>query len=354
MEKSTANSAVVTLGIDLAKNVFQLHGVDAAGKAILQRAVKRKDLVAFVGKLPKCLIGMEACSSSHFWSRCFAEIGHDVRLIPPAYVKAYVRRQKNDAADAAAICEAVSRPSMRFVPVKSQEQQATLMLHRARELLVSQRVGLINALRGHLAEFGVVAAQGVRHVPGLLALVDDTNDSRLPGAVRAALAPLVTQLRGLEAGIDDFDRQILARHRADATSRRLATIPGIGPVTASALTASITDPSMFASSRDFAAFLGLVPKQSSSGGKERLGRISKMGDRYLRKLLVVGATAVLRYAKADGSASKAWATSLLARKPFKVVAVALANKTARIVWALLRRGGVYRSEAGVGPAMQAA
>lgn len=345
MEKSTANGAVVTLGIDLAKNVFQLHGVDAAGKVVLQRAVRRKDLLAVVGRLQKCLIGMEACATSHFWARCFTEIGHEVRLIPPAYVKAYVRRQKNDAADAAAICEAVSRPSMRFVPIKSREQQALLLLHRGRELLVGQRVGLINALRGHLAEFGVVAAQGVRHLPGLLALIEDPDDPRLPVAVRAALAPLMIQLRSIEAAIADFDRQILTAHRADAASRRLATIPGIGPVTASALTASITDPSMFASGRDFAAFLGLVPRQSSSGGKERLGRISKMGDRYLRKLLVVGATAVLRHVKDGGAASKLWAQGLLAKKPFKVVAVALANKTARIVWALLMRGGVYRSEA---------
>jgi transposase len=345
MEKSTAFAAVTTIGIDLAKNVFQLHGVDAAGQVVVQRAVKRKDILATLAKLPACLIGMEACATSHYWARCFAEQGHAVRLIPPAYVKAYVRRQKNDAADAAAICEAVSRPSMRFVAVKSAAQQATLMLHRGRELLVRQRVGLINALRGHLAEFGVVAAQGVRHMTGLLALVDDCSDAQLPDAVRAALAPVVGQLRSLEAGIADFDRQILARHRADATSRRLATIPGIGPVTASAIAASISDVAMFKSGRDLAAFLGLVPKQSSTGGKQRLGRISKMGDRYLRKLLVVGATAVLRYAKSGSSASQAWAQGLLARKPFKLVAVALANKNARIVWALLARGGVYRTDA---------
>ena len=271
MGKSTTNATIVTLGIDLAKNVFQVHGVDAAGKVVLQRAVKRKDFLPLIDGLPKCLIGMEACASAHYWGRCLANKGYEVRLIPPAYVKAYVRRQKNDAADAAAICEAVSRPSMRFVPIKSEMQQAILMLHRARELMVSQRVGLINALRGHLAEFGVVAPQGVRHVMALLALVDDPADLRLPNAVRVALLPLVAQLRSLEAGIDALDRQILVRHRADATSSRLATIPGIGPVTASAMAASITDPSMFGSGRDFAAFLGLVPKQSSTGGKERLG-----------------------------------------------------------------------------------
>jgi transposase len=353
MSKSTAILSVSSIGIDLAKNVFQLHGVDGAGQVVLQRAVRRRGLLAFLAKLPACLIGMEACATAHYWGRCLAELGHEVRLIPPAYVKAYVWRQKNDAADAAAICEAVTRPSMRFVAVKSEAQQAVLMLHRGRELLVRQRTALINALRGHLAEFGIVAAQGARHVIELVAVVQDRHDARLPASVRAALAPLVCQMTSLEVGIDDFDRQILAWHRADETSRRLATIPGIGPLTASAIAASVTDPTMFRSGRDFAAFLGLVPRQSSSGGKERLGRISKMGDRYLRKLLVIGATAVLRYAKTGSSASKIWAQGLLAKKPFKVVAVALANKTARIVWALMRRGGTYRADVMATPAMQA-
>ena len=267
-----------------------------------------------------------------------------------------MRRQKNDAADAAAICEAVGRPSMRFVPVKSVEQQGLLMLHRTRELLVSQRTGLINALRGHLAEFGIVIAQGVQNLAPLLAIVADGSDARLPRNARLALGGLVRQLEGLGEAVDDLDRQIKRWHAGNATSRALATIPGIGPVTASAIVASITDPAMFRSGRELAAFLGLVPKQSSSGGKERLGRISKMGDRYLRKLLVVGATAVLRYAKAGGSSSKAWAEALLARKPFKVAAVALANKSARIVWAILTRGGVYRDAIGdaIGPGSSAA
>jgi transposase len=353
MGKSRPEAAIATIGIDLGKSVFQLHGVDAAGEVVLQRAVKRRGLLAFLAKLPACLVGMEACATAHYWARCLTELGHEVRLIPPSYVKAYVRRQKNDAADAAAICEAVTRPSMRFVSVKSEAQQAALMLHRARELLVRQRTALINALRGHLAEFGIVAAQGARHVAGLVAVVQDHHDARLPASVRAALAPLVCQMTSLENGIDDFDRQILAWHCANETSRRLATIPSIGPLIASAITASVTDPTMFRSGRDFAAFLGLVPRQSSSGGKERLGRISKMGDRYLRKLLVVGATAVLRYAKTGSSASKIWAQGLLAKKPFKVVAVALANKTARIVWALLRRGGIYRADVMANPAMRA-
>lgn len=232
---------------------------------------------------------------------------------------------------------------MRFVPVKSVEQQGLLMLHRTRELLVGQRTGLINALRGHLSEFGIVAAQGVQNIGGLIAIVSDANDARLPVGARLALSGLVRQIQGLGGEVDGLDRQIKVWHSRDAASRALATIPGIGPVTATALVASITDPAMFKSGREFAAFLGLAPRQSSSGGKEKLGRISKMGDRYLRKLLVVGATAVLRYAKQGGSNSKAWAQALLARKPFKVAAVALANKTARIVWAILTRGGAYRN-----------
>ena len=345
---------ISTIGIDLAKNVFQIHAVDAAGKIILQKSLKRAAFLPFVSKLPPCLIGMEACSGAHHWARALIAAGHTVRLIPPSYVKAYVRRQKNDAADAAAICEAVGRPSMRFVPVKSIEQQGLLMLHRTRELLVSQRTGLINALRGHLAEFGVVAAQGAQNIAPLLAAVADGADARLPQQARFALGGLARQMQALGGEIDGLDHRIKQWHAGNAASRALATIPGIGPVTASAIVASITDPAMFRSGRELAAFLGLVPKQSSSGGKERLGRISKMGDRYLRKLLVVGATAVLRYAKQGGSSSKAWAEALLARKPFKVAAVALANKSARIVWAILTRGGVYRDAIAPMPAARAA
>lgn len=279
--------------------------------------------------------------SLHHWARQLAKAGHRVKLIPSAYVKAYVRRQKNDAADAAAICEAVTRPSRRFVPVKAEEQQGLLMLHRTRDLLVSQKTGLINALRGHLAEFGIVVAQGVQNVAALVKIVEDGADARLPDIAHSALGTLVRQMQGLGKGIEDLDLKIRQWHESSVVSRALATIPGIGPVTATALVASITDPTMFKSGRELAAFLGLVPKQSSSGGKEKLGRISKMGDRYLRKLLVVGASAVLKYAKKDGSASKSWASALLETKPFKKVAVALANKTARIAWAILTRGGTY-------------
>jgi transposase len=343
MEKTTTLATVATIGIDLAKKVFQVHAVDSAGEVVIRRVVKRRELVRFAAKLSPCLIGMEACATAHHWARELGKLGHEVKLIPPAYVKAFVRRQKNDAADAAAICEAVTRPAMRFVPVKSAEQQGVLMLHRVRELLVGQRTALINALRGHLAEFGVVAPQGARHVVELVAVVADAGDARLPEIARGALAPLVAQMQRLEVEIGHLDRRVLAWHRADATSRRLATIPGIGPVTASAIVASVTDPSMFKSGREFAAFFGLVPRQSSSGGKERLGRISKMGDRYIRKLLVVGATAVLRHARKDSSPSQAWAQALLQRKPFKVAAVALANKTARIAWAVLTRGEIYQA-----------
>ena len=354
MDKNTSYASVATIGIDVAKSVFQFHGVDAGGRAVLRRALRRREVLAFAEKLPPCVIGMEACATAHHWARELVRLGHEVRLMPPAYVKAYVRRQKNDQADAAAICEAVTRPAMRFVAVKSAEQQSVLVLHRGRELLVGQRTALINALRGHLAEFGVVAPQGKRHVGDLMAVISDAADARLPKIARSVLAALVRQMQRLELEIASLDKRLLAWHRAVESSRRLATIPGIGPVTATAIVASVTDPSVFNSGREFAAFLGLVPRQSSSGGKERLGRISKMGDRYIRKLLVVGATAVLRHARKDGSPSKAWAEALLQRKPFKVAAVALANKTARIAWAVLVRGDVYQVGKAGAAATQAA
>jgi transposase len=287
---------------------------------------------------------MEACATSHHWARELTRLGHEVRLIPPAYVKPYVRRQKNDAADAAAICEAVSRPSMRFVPVKSEDQQSVLMPHRARALLVFKRTALICALRARFAEFGLIAPKGPRHVGRLLELLAAEADESLPPVARRALEPLARQLARLETEIDRLDHELILWHRSNELSTRLATIPGVGPVTATALAASVTDPSMFRSGREFAAFLGLVPRQASSGGKEKLGRISKMGDRYLRTLLVVGASAVLRHAR-KGSASKAWAQALLDKKPFKLVAVALANKTARIAWAVMTRGEAYRADA---------
>jgi len=339
---------ITTIGLDIAKNVFQLHGVDAQGQVVLRKALRRANMIAFFTKLPPCLIGMEACATAHHWARTLMELGHEVRLISPAYVKPFVKRQKNDAADAAAICEAVVRPSMRFVSVKSKQQQATLMLHSARELLISHRTALMNALRGHFAELGIVVAQGARNVTELVLILEGNgqglNEEGLPETMRLALQPLAAALIGVEAEIAKLDKEILAIHRRNDVSLRLATIPGVGPITASFLSASIPDPGLFEGGREFAAFLGLVPRQYSSGGKPRLGRISKMGNRHLRKLLVVGAHAALYSIKNGKTKSPLadWARALLAKKPFKLVAVALANKMARIAWAIMTRTGHYQ------------
>lgn len=332
--------AVTTVGLDLAKHVFQVHAIDAAGRVVAAKAFRRKDVLGFFASLPSCVVGLEACGSAHHWARELIKLGHDARLMPPAYVKAYVRRQKNDAADAAAICEAVTRPSMRFVPVRSVENQVALMRHKVRNLLVAQRTQLLNALRGHLSEIGIIAAQGPNNARALAALIIDGNDT-VPAAVRAALTPLVGQLVQLDEEIGQSDRAILALAKADETARRLMTVPGIGPITASALVASVQDISTFSGPREFAAFLGLTPRQKSSGGKERLGRVSKMGNRYLRKLLVVGAHAVLYHRRASGDALRTWADRLMDPKPFKLVAVAIANKLARITFVLIRSGTSY-------------
>jgi len=335
---------VTTVGVDVAKHVFWVHGVDARGRVVIAKSLRRKDVSGFFATLPPCLVGLEACGSAHHWARTLAAHGHEVRLMPPAYVKPYVRRQKNDAADAAAICEAVTRPSMRFVAVRSIANQAVLMRHKVRELLVSQRTQLLNAIRGHLSEIGIIAPQGAHHARGLARFIIASNEA-VPDAVRAALLPLVTQLDNLDAEIDRADRSIKALAAADARARRLMTIPGIGPLTASAIAASVQDAAAFASAREFAAYLGLVPRQRSTGGKERLGHISKMGNRYLRKLLVVGAHAVLFHRKGHSDALRIWACKLLATKPFKLVAVALANKLARIAFAVLRTQTSYRGAA---------
>ncbi len=335
---------ITTIGLDIAKNVFQLHGVDADGQVVLRKSLRRGQMQAFFEKLAPCLIGMEACATAHHWARTLVDAGHDVRLIPPGYIKPYLRRQKNDAADAAAICEAVMRPTMRFVPVKSRGQQATLMLHSARELLISQRTALINALRGHFAELGIVAPQGARNVRQLIAILDDEQHS--PQAVRVALVPLAAALTEMEAQIATLDKAILAAHRNNDVSIRLATVPGIGPVIATCLSASVSDPKLFAGGREFAAWLGLVPRQHSTGGKPRLGSISKMGNRHLRKLLVVGAHAALYRMKKGASDTPLanWAHCLLGKKPFKLVAVALANKIARIAWAIMARNVNFQSD----------
>jgi transposase len=334
--------SITTIGLDIAKSVFQVHGIDAEDKVIIRRQLKRRHVLAFFQKLAPCLVGIEACASSHHWSRELKALGHTVRLMPPAYVKPYVKRQKNDAADAEAICEAVTRANMRFVATKTPEQQSCLMLHRTRHLFIRQQTAVINVIRAHLAEFGIVAPVGRKGVEELLDVVADSNDERLPEVARACLAALGTQLRSLKAQILGFDRQIMAWHRSNETSRRLDAIPGVGPALATALVASIADPKAFRSGRNFSAWVGLVPKQHSSGGKDRLGSISKQGDRYLRSLFMAGALAVIRYAKIHGIKHRPWLTALLARRPTKVAAIALANKIARMAWAMMARGERYK------------
>jgi len=336
---------IATIGLDLAKNVFQVHGVDEVGKLTITRQLRRGQLIGFFKKLPPCLVGMEACATAHHWARELIKLGHTVRLMPASYVKAYVKRSKTDAADAAGICEAVTRPSMRFVPVKTVESQAAIMLHRSRDLLVRQRTQLINALRAHLAEVGLVAAAGVDGLKSLLAIIREAGETgQLPGPMRQALQPLVDQLAALQAQIGQLERSIHAQHRASDVSRRLETIPGIGVIGATAIAATVSEPGAFKSGREFAAWIGLVPRQHSTGGKQMLGSISKQGDRYLRRLLIVGATAVIRHARAHPD-KHPWIIKLLAKMPAKKVAVALANKTARIAWAILAKGGTYRAPA---------
>jgi transposase len=333
---------VTTVGLDIAKSVFQVHGVDAAGQVVIRRQLKRRCVLAFFQKLPACLVGVEACASSHHWSRELKALGHTVRLMPPAYVKPYVKRQKNDAADAEAICEAVTRTNMRFVATKTPEQQSGLTLHRTRHLFIRQQTAVINVIRAHLAEFGIVAPVGRKGVEALLNVVTDSSDKRVPVVARMCLASLGAQLRRLKEQILEFDRLIMAWHRSNEASKRLDAIPGVGPVLATALTASIADPKAFRSGRNFSAWIGLVPKQHSSGGRDRLGSISKQGDRYLRSLFMAGALAVIRYARIHGTKHRPWLTALLARRPTKIAAIALANKIARMVWAMMTRGERYK------------
>lgn len=333
---------ITTIGLDIAKSVFQVHGIDAAGQVVVRRQLKRRYVLTFFQKLAPCLVGIEACASSHHWSRELKALGHTVRLMPPAYVKPYVKRHKNDAVDAEAICEAVTRANMRFVETKTPEQQSCLMLHRTRHLFIRQQTAVINAIRAHLAEFGIVAPVGRRGVEELLDVVANAGDQRLPDIARACLAGLGAQLRTLKAQVLGFDRMIMAWHRSNETSRRLDAIPGVGPALATALVASVADPKAFRSGRDFSAWIGLVPKQNSSAGRDKLGSISKRGDRYLRSLFTAGALAVIRYAKIHGAKHRPWLTALLARRPTKVAAIALANKIARMAWAMMARGERYK------------
>ena len=331
---------VSTIGVDLAKKVFQVHGVDEHGEVLIRRALRRDRVVAFFAKLPACLIGMEACATAHHWARALHQLGHTVKLIPPAYAKAYVRRNKNDPADAAAICEAVSRPSMRFVPVKTAQQQAAAGIHKVREMLLKQRTMLMNHLRGMMAEFGIVVGEGPQHIAALLGVLADPQDERIPALLRDGLRLVADSLRGLEHRLALIDKQIVALGRDNATYRCLITAPGYGPILSSAMAAIVVDPTGFRSGRDFAASLGLVPRQDGTGGKVKLGPISKRGNGYLRRLLVNGATSVLGSKRAK---SDPWLAKLLATKPRKLAAMALANKMARVGWALMVRQESFRS-----------
>ena len=333
-----------TIGLDIAKHVLQLHGADAAGHVLFRKRITRVKLLGFLAAQTRCVVAMEACAGALYWAREIAKLGHHVRLIAPAYVKPFVKRQKNDAADAEAICEAAQRPSMRFVPVKTEEQQANGIVFRARDLLVRQRTQCVNALRGHLFEYGYVFPQGITHVATLVALVEDPQSS-LPEGARVILRLLVDTFTALDSQIATLDAEINQRSKADPTARRLMTIPGVGPITATAITALVPAVQGFAAGRDFAAWLGLTPLQKSTGGKQKLGAVSKRGERTIRRLLIIGASAVVQQASRRGAPKGSWLAQMLARKPRMLVTVALANKMARIVWALLVKGGTYRTPA---------
>jgi transposase len=347
---------VTTIGLDIAKSVFQVHGIDEQGRAVLRKRLARAKVREFFAQLPPCVIGLEACGGAHHWARELQALGHDARLIPPQYVKAYVKTNKHDMADAEACSEAVRRPSMRFVPVKSAAQQATCMLHRVRDQLIGQRTATINALRGHLAEFGLVAAQRRQGLRELLAVLGDLEDRRVPPLAREVLASLTGQLRDLEARLAELDRRLVQMTRADPVCRALAArlapsadvvsarsaAPGIGPVIATAFTAAVPDPGRFASGRHLSAWLGLVPRQHATGGKPRPLSLSKRGDAYLRRQLIHGARAVVRVSQGRSGGLWSWVEGLLTRRPFNVVVAAVANKLARIVWAMLNRGEAYR------------
>ena len=330
-----------TIGLDLAKQVFQLHGVTENGQVVLRRQLRRSEMLAFFKRLPPCVIGMEACASAHYWARELSALGHTVRLMPATYVKPYAKRGKSDAIDAEAICEAVTRPTMRFVPIKSAEQQSVVMLHRMRDLLVRQRTMLVNALRGHLGEFGVIGAKGISHLPDLLALAGSTPVCQLPDLARECIELLLAQIEDLQRRIVLVERSIARWHRTNEVSRRLATIPGIGVITASAVTALVPYATPFRSARQFAAWIGLTPRLNGTGGKVQLGRVSKAGNRYLRRLLRLGAASLVRHARCRPEKA-AWINALLARRPKSVVVIAVANKLARIVWAVLSRGESFR------------
>ena len=332
---------VSTIGLDIAKSVFQVHGVDADSAVVIRKRISRVKVLEFFAALSPCLVGIEACPSAHHWSRKLQALGHTVKLMPPSYVKAYLKRSKNDANDAAAICEAVTRPSMRFAPTKSEQQQSGLMLHRSRQLLVRQRTMLSNAIRGHMAELGIISAKGRNGTAELLEVIANADDDRIPAVARLSLDALARQYANATAEIRAIEKHIHAWHRSCEESRRLEDVPGIGPIVATALVAEVGDWKAFSSGRNLAAWIGLVPKQHSTGGKERLGRISKQGNRYLRWLLVTGAMAVIRYARQHGT-KRLWLARIMERRPIRVAAVALANKIARMAWAMMVRGERFK------------
>lgn len=336
-------SEVSTIGLDIAKNVFHAHGVDERGRAQFSRKISRTKLLDFFAGQPRCVVALEACGGAHHWARELRDMGHDVRLIPPAYVKPFVKRHKNDAIDAEAICEAAQRPNMRFVAIKGEEQQASGMIFRTRDLLVRQRTQLINATRGHLTEYGWVAPKGPSHVAMLGDLLEDEMAASIPETARSMFRLMLSLLEELDGKIQDLDKEIARRAREDAVARRLMTIPGVGPITATAITALAPPPETFAKGRDFAAWLGLAPLQRSTGGKQKLGAISKMGERTLRRLLIIGSSAVVLQASKRGAPKGSWLEQMLGRKPRMLVTVALANKMARIVWALLTKEEDYKA-----------
>ena len=333
---------ISTIGLDIAKQVFHAHGADASGARLFSRRITRQKLLEFFASQPRCTVAMEACAGAHHWGREFERMGYQVRLIAPSYVKPFVKRQKNDAADAAAICEAAQRPTMRFVPVKSEAQQASAAVFRARDLLVRQRTQTINALRGLLAEHGWIAPKGLFHVGKLIARIEDPSCD-LPQSARSVFLMMIDGIRQQDQRIRELDREITARAREDADARRLMTIPGIGPITATALLALAPPVESFRNGRDFAAWMGLTPLQRSTGGKQKLGQISKMGERTLRRLLIIGSSAVVLQVAKRGAPRGSWLEQMMARKPRMLVTVALANKTARIVWAVLARQEDYRA-----------
>jgi transposase len=330
------------VGLDLAKQVFQVHSADAHGRCVLRKPLKRSEVLAFFAKLAPCVVAMEACGTAHYWAREIAKLGHETRLIPPAYVKAYVKRGKNDAIDAEAICEAAGRPSMRFVPLKTLEGQALAMLHRSRDLLIKNRTMLVNALRSHLAEFGFIAAKGIGKLPDLIKTVSEAPREALPDIARAALSGFLDMIAALNAHLAAIEKRLREWRKSDAKSQRLATIPGIGLIGATAFCALVPDPSLFKNGRHLAAWLGLTPRLDGTGGKTRLKRISKAGDGYLRRLLVLGATSLLRSLANKTTPLALWAQGMLARRPRRLVTVALANKLARIAWAVMAKAEAYK------------